>query len=156
MGAKGGLQAILKKENQHLFVLGCVCHSLHLCSAAACKKNPSSVEKFALHIYLFFCHSSKRLLEFKELQELFNVKTHKLLKTASTRWLSLEQVLSPIFEQWVPLTHYFRVGKLVEDRSGTGKDISKALDNEEQVYFCSLSYVFKLTNSLKGFLHGWN
>lgn len=104
VGRIGGVQALLKKDIPFLFVLGCVCHSMHLCSSAASKHIPRYIEKLLRNIYSYFCHSAKRISEFKDLQELFSVKTHKLLKTSATRWLSLEQVIKRVLEQWDCLT----------------------------------------------------
>lgn len=40
MGQLGGVQAKLKeKVNPNIFVIGCICHSLHLCASVASKKN---------------------------------------------------------------------------------------------------------------------
>ncbi|CAG9818146.1 unnamed protein product [Phaedon cochleariae] len=36
MGNKTGIQALFKEEQQNMFILGCVCHSFHLASSAAC------------------------------------------------------------------------------------------------------------------------
>lgn len=149
VGKKGGVQALLKKDVPNLFVLGCVCHSMHLCSSAASKHIPRYVEKLARNINSYFCHSAKRVSEFKELQELFNVKTHKLLKTSSTRWLSLEQVIKRILEQWEPLTHYFRVCETEDDQSDIGSEIYKTLSNSEaKVYFLFMAYVLKEINHI--------
>lgn len=103
MGRKGGVRSHFETENAHLYVMGCNCHSLHLCSSAACKVLPSNLEQLTRNIGSYFAHSSKRLLDFEKLQELFNTKPHKLLKTSSTRWLALGNVVDRISEQWKPL-----------------------------------------------------
>lgn len=94
IGNKGGVNAYLKTKNPNLYIMGCLCHSLHLCSAAASTKLPPHLKILLRNIYSYFSHSTKRLLEFKELQEIFNVKVNKLLRTSTTRWLSLEQVIN--------------------------------------------------------------
>lgn len=146
MGKTNGVQALLKEKIPTLFVLGCVCHSLHLCSSAASKKLPRAVERLTRNIYSYFCHSSKRLFEFKELQELYNVKTHKLLKTASTRWFSLESVVNRVLEQWKPLSAYFLVCDVNDDSADLGCNISQALNAKNKAYLHFVSYILRLTN----------
>lgn len=56
MGHKSGVQQKLLQFNPDLYVLGCTCHSLDLCSSAACLKLPDSVEELTrdIHIFIFF------------------------------------------------------------------------------------------------------
>ncbi|XP_055909043.1 uncharacterized protein LOC129943941 [Eupeodes corollae] len=100
MGKKSGVKTLLQKDQPHLYVMGCICHSLHLCSSAASKKLPSHLEALTRNIYSFFAHSPKRKLKLEEFQKYFSVEVHKILKMSSTRWLSLENVISRILEQW--------------------------------------------------------
>lgn len=93
MGKYNGVQAKLKQINPNIFVLGCICHSLHLCASAAAEKLPSETEDFVRDIYNYLSCSSKRLHEFQEFQDYVNVKPKKLLKPSQTRWLSLEVCL---------------------------------------------------------------
>lgn len=147
MGQKGGVQAYFRNKNQHLYVMGCICHSLHLCSSAAAKTLPSILEILTRNIYTYFSHGSKRLLEFQELQELFSVKVHKILKTSSTRWLALGNVVDRILEQWVALKHYFRVSK-IERNEDLGIQIFSYLTNSNEVYFAFMSYILNVTNKM--------
>lgn len=89
-----GLQARFKALNPNMFYIRCICHSLHLCASYACKTLPNSVELLPRNIYTFFNHSSKRLHEFKEFQDYFSIKPHKILYPSQTRWLSLEKVVN--------------------------------------------------------------
>lgn len=90
MGQKSGVQKRLRDVNKHIFILGCICHSLHLCSSAACKMLPKSIEEFVRSLYNHFSNSSKRIEEFEEFQKFLNLKPHKMLKPSQTRWLSLK------------------------------------------------------------------
>ncbi|XP_071578641.1 uncharacterized protein [Temnothorax nylanderi] len=96
MGNIKGVQAHFKRHNPNLFVMGCVCHSFHLCSSAAATKLPPEIEDFARGIYNFFSNSSQRQIFLEECQIFLNEKPHKILKPSQTRWLSLE--VSFIFE----------------------------------------------------------
>ncbi|KAJ8941791.1 hypothetical protein NQ314_010279 [Rhamnusium bicolor] len=90
MGQLTGVQARFKDRLPNLFVLGCVCHSFHLCSSAATKKLPRSLENFVRNIYNYFSNSSQRLSKLKECQTFMSLKPNKLLHPSRTRWLSLQ------------------------------------------------------------------
>ncbi|CAH1099060.1 unnamed protein product [Psylliodes chrysocephalus] len=90
MGKKTGVQAKFRELNEDIFILGCRCHSLHLCSSAACTKLPKSVEEFVRNLYNHFSNSPRRIDEFEEYQKFLQLKPHKLLRPAQTRWLSLQ------------------------------------------------------------------
>ncbi|KAI8120460.1 hypothetical protein CVS40_8308 [Lucilia cuprina] len=64
-GEVNGFQSKLKSDVD-IFYIKCTCHSLHLCSAYACKKLPKEIEKLCRDIYNFFSHCPKRIDEFKE------------------------------------------------------------------------------------------
>ncbi|KAK4887518.1 hypothetical protein RN001_003789 [Aquatica leii] len=68
MGQLNEVQALLKKNNPFIAILGCPCHSMHLCDSAAAEKFPRSVEQLSRDIYNYFQNSSKRLHELKECQ----------------------------------------------------------------------------------------
>ncbi|XP_060665423.1 uncharacterized protein LOC132797688 [Drosophila nasuta] len=105
-GSLSGLKTKMSK-NTNLFYMKCTCHSLHLCASYSCKKLPSDVEKLCRNIYSYFAWSSKRVLELKEFQDFCDIKPHKILGLAMTRWLSLEKVICRIVEQWDALQLYF-------------------------------------------------
>lgn len=90
MGNIGGVKALFKSILPNIFVMGCVCHSFHLCSSAAAKKLPRSLEDFIRSVYTYFAHSSKRQEALTEFQKFVNLKPHKMLHPSQTRWLSLQ------------------------------------------------------------------
>lgn len=92
IGKHIGVQARFKELLPHLFVLGCKCHSFHLCASAAANKLPRSLEEFIRNIYNYFSNSSKRLEKLKQYQIFVNLKPHKMLHPAQTRWLSLQVI----------------------------------------------------------------
>lgn len=97
MGNKGGVQARFKETNPNLFIMGCICHSMHLCASASAEKLPKSIEEFTRAVYNHFAHSPKRMDEFKEYEEFVQIKPLKLLRPSQTRWLSLEVHISYYF-----------------------------------------------------------
>uniref|UniRef100_A0A1Y1MFW2 BED-type domain-containing protein n=1 Tax=Photinus pyralis TaxID=7054 RepID=A0A1Y1MFW2_PHOPY len=99
-----------------IFVMKCICHSFHLCASYACEKLPEEVEKFARYVYNYFSNSPKRTEELKEFQQFANVSPVKMLHPSSTRWLSLESVVTRLLTQYGALTLYFT------DKASSKKD----------------------------------
>lgn len=52
MGNFNGVQAKLKEICPHIFVMGCICHSMHLCASAAALKLPNQIEDFVRDIII--------------------------------------------------------------------------------------------------------
>lgn len=59
MGNLNGVQAKFREVLPNLFVMGCICHSFHLCASAACLKLPRTIEDLVRDIYSYFSYSSK-------------------------------------------------------------------------------------------------
>ncbi|KAB0790539.1 hypothetical protein PPYR_15060 [Photinus pyralis] len=147
-GSINGVQALLRTLCPNIVVIGCSCHSLHLCTSQATKKLPSTIEQFTRDIYAYFAHSSKRLNELKECQVFANEKPHKILRPSQTRWLSLQAVVDRILEQWNPLNLYFQRASL-EDNLPTAKAILNALRNPiYKLYLLFLSHILSLINKV--------
>lgn len=146
-GNKSGLKARFEQVVPHVFVLGCVCHSLNLCSSAACTKLPKTVEKFCS----YFAPSAVRSEKLLEFQEFCKTQPHRILKLSQTRWLSLQNVISRILEQWNPLTLFFTSETTEADKIGAenASAILSAMKNPIfKLYFLFLSYVLDLINKL--------
>ena len=93
--------------------------------------------------YIFtFSHSAKRS-EYEKFQHFAQTEPRKLLKPAQTRWLSLEQCIQRIIEQWPALELYFE--KSAEsDRLVSSQNIFTALKNPIfKLYFYFLSFVYQ-------------
>ncbi|KAF0687162.1 DUF4371 domain-containing protein, partial [Aphis craccivora] len=107
-----------------IFIIKCICHSIHLCCNQACKSLPRRCEDLARNIYNFFSHSSKRQNQFVQFQQFLNLNVHKMQHTSQTRWLSLPSVVQRIFEQWDALLLYF-----------ADKWLSEKFISVENIYF---------------------
>eukprot|EP00102_Acyrthosiphon_pisum_P027933 XP_016665143.1 PREDICTED: uncharacterized protein LOC107885896 [Acyrthosiphon pisum] len=90
-----------------IFLMKCICHSLHLVRSEACKELPKRCEDLARQIHSYFSQSSKRQSQFNQFQVFLKVKEHKILHPSATRWLSMFSVVSRIVEQWDALKLYF-------------------------------------------------
>lgn len=151
-GNRAGVAKKFEELLPDIFILGCVCHSLALCSSAACAKLPSSVESLARDIISYFSRSSKRLMGLKEHQIFCDIKPHKLLKLSQTRWLSLQAVVNRILEQWQPLVHFLTTetfSKANEKDSIRPDDLLNAMKNNIfKLYFSFLSYILDIINKM--------
>jgi hypothetical protein len=73
MGAKSGLQALLKADVPNVFVLGCICHSFHLCASKAAEVIPTGMETFLRDVSAYFSRSGKRQCELSAIQDMLQV-----------------------------------------------------------------------------------
>ncbi|CAH2002280.1 unnamed protein product [Acanthoscelides obtectus] len=143
MGHISGVQARFRTILPNIFILGCVCHSFHLCSSAAAKKLPRTLEDFIRSIYNYFAHSSKRKEKLEEFQKFVDLKPPKILHPCQTRWLSLQAAVDRLLENWDALRLFFQSEYLEEDLHAT-KSIMDSLENPIfKVYFTFLSYVLE-------------
>ncbi|KAI5702152.1 hypothetical protein M8J76_017078 [Diaphorina citri] len=140
MGQHRGLQARLKEVNKNLYVFGCICHSFHICASEACKRIPQAFEDLCSDIYNYLQKKPKRLGEFKEIQKMLKIKTHNLLKLSRTRWLSMNDVIERVVEQWDALLSYFCLSA-IEDKEHKALPIKCALeDKKTKAYFLFLNF----------------
>ena len=108
MGVHNGVAAFVREKNPEVYVNGCICHLLHLAAEKGAQQLPSSPVDLLIPIFYYLEKSSKRHKAFREVQSCCDVKQHAILKHVCTRWLSLEQALNRLIEQWVPLVEFFR------------------------------------------------
>ena len=105
---------------------------------------PAQIEELARDVYAHFHLSSKRTELYREFQHFCEVEPHKLLKPSVTRWLSLEQVVNRILEQWSALSSYFQS---CEERSGRVIRVTAGLLNPvNKCYYHLLSALLPLFN----------
>ncbi|XP_018570645.1 uncharacterized protein LOC108910509 [Anoplophora glabripennis] len=150
MGDIGGVQAKLKEKiNPNIFVIGCICHSLHLCASMASKKIPSEIEEFVQDIYNYISRSPKRLNIYQEFQAFVELKPHKMLKLSQTRWLSLEAVVVRILEQWSALKLFFTHEVAEEKELQKAINILDKFNNVNvELYLTFLSYIIPHINKM--------
>lgn len=93
-------------------------------------------------------HSPKRLSEYTEFQSFTDVQPHKILHPSCTRWLSLEEVVKRIIEQWPALTLYFTSAAL-EDGMATASRVLEELNNPvTKIYFAFLAFILPVVNKV--------
>ncbi|XP_043277820.1 zinc finger MYM-type protein 1-like [Venturia canescens] len=148
MGKTNGVQARFRQILPHIFVLGCVCHSCHLCASAAANKLPKSIEDFARSVYNHFSNSSKRTGELAEYQTFVDLKPQKMLRPSQTRWLSLQAAVDRILHHWDALTLYF-TNAVFEDNLHSTESILNCLKTPVyKLYLTFLSYTLESVNKL--------
>ena len=127
--------------------IGCISHLANLCCVAAVKQLPLPVEELLIDVYFHFSHGAKRKEEYREFLEFCDVAPLKILKHASTRWLSLEKCVNRFLQQWPALLSYFESH---EDRERPGR-VKRCADYlasvEMKAYFVFLSFILQPLNS---------
>lgn len=147
-GQHHSLSKLFAKDIPNLFLIKCVCHSFHLCASYACKKLPRGVEDFARDVYNYIQNSPKRIGDYKEFQCFVNIKPHKLLHPAQTRWLSLLQVVKRLLEQLPALKLYFQSAVLTDRLLAAQSILDKCLEPTTELYLEFLSFVLPYFNDL--------
>lgn len=147
MGQHNSLSSRLVAENPHLFVLKCVCHSFHLCASYACLKLSREPETLIRDIYSYFNNSPKRTGILKEFQQFLDLKPHKILHPAQTRWLSLRAAVCRILEQYAALKLYFTEAALT-DHLNADSILFRLNNPYNKLYLEFLEFSLELFNNM--------
>jgi hypothetical protein len=147
-GDNNSLKTRLIEKTNDLFVVKCLSHTAHLIAAHACEELPDNLNKFMNNICSYFSNSAKRNREFESIQKCYEVPIHKLIRKADTRWLSMEQCVNRIVEQWEPLKTYFMLETGDSRNEELVKDIVSELTSRTTYAFLlllknSLAYVIQ-------------
>ena len=105
-----------------------------------------------LNLYLLLKNSSAKTSIFNEIQQSYNQPSLKLIKAATTRWLSHGRAAQRILDRYQALVEALETmyGRKQEPAvSGVMQELVKA---ETAATFCFLSDVLECTNSLQVFL----
>ncbi|RXM32619.1 hypothetical protein EOD39_6071 [Acipenser ruthenus] len=90
------------KKGQHIYLVGCACHLIHIAAERTSRELSVSIEDHLITIFVYLEKSSKR-----KAQKMCDANVRMILKLCSTRWLSLGQCVNRHLEQWDPLTSFF-------------------------------------------------
>ncbi|KAG5890191.1 hypothetical protein JTB14_010654 [Gonioctena quinquepunctata] len=146
VGEKNSIFSHLKSEKPEIVCIKCSCHMIHLAASAACLQLPRSVEDVLRNIGAHFSKSYSRQEKFREFQNFFDTGIHKIVMPSITRWLSLEQCVKRVLEQYEPLCAYFRLINF-EDHSKTTEMIINTLENKYTlIYFQFMAYILEILN----------
>ena len=135
----------LKGKQPSLVAFHCNCHVAALIANHACNVLPDYLEDLTVQIWYFFQKSPKRQRILHEFQVFNECKPHKLLKSAQTRWLSLEACVNRLLEQYDALLSYFRS---TEEKQATVRRITAGLENPlSRLYLMFLSDALPVINA---------
>ncbi|KAJ8872996.1 hypothetical protein PR048_026612 [Dryococelus australis] len=104
----------------------------------ACDYLPRRCEDLTINIYNYMKCSAKRQSQISAYQKFLELKAHKLLHPAQTRWLSLLAVVERVIEEWDALLLFFS-DKWQEDCTMAAEEIFSALRDP----FMKLFYIFQ-------------
>ncbi|CAD6235984.1 GSCOCG00012450001-RA-CDS [Cotesia congregata] len=110
MGDKNSVRTRFEQSCPGIYIMKCLCHSLHLCASNACSELPAECEK---------------LPHLKEIQSILALKAHKILRPAQTRWLSIRAVVERLLEQWDGLFLYFNNDQIATEENKS--DVARIL-----------------------------
>ena len=146
-GRHNSVLSRIKNVQPEVLDIGCICHLANLCCVYAVKQLPMPVEELLIDVYFHFNHSAKRKEQYHEFLEFCDVAPLKILKHASTRWLSLEKCINRFLQQWPALLSYFESH---EDRERPGR-VKRCADYlasvEMKAYFRFLSFILEPLNA---------
>lgn len=128
MGQNNSVSQSIRKNHPHVIISKCSCHIIHLVASYACSKMSNSLEDFCRKIYNHFSRSPKHTEVLREFQVFYETEPHKMLRPCQTRWLSLQQCVDRILEQWDALSHYF-ILQNHEDPTHVNTHIIQTLQN---------------------------
>lgn len=147
MGRSNGVAAHLLKQNDSIFIFGCICHSEHLIASAAGDLLPKNIEGLMHNLFSYFSRSPKRQCILNEIQEGMKSDKFKMINPSRTRWLALENSVKRILNQWKVLQSTFLLSA-VEDKTSVGQIILSDLNNPfTKAYFCFLNHVLPIFNN---------
>lgn len=151
MGNKNSVSTRFKEVCPGIVVIKCICHSAHLCASEACKTLPRRCEDLARDIYNFLKCSAKRQAVLVQFQTFLDLKPHKMLHPAQTRWLSLVAVVERILEQWEALLLFFTDMSLSEHILSADHILALLRDPFIKMYYLFLQWILPKFTTLNAY-----
>lgn len=140
-GRKNSVISRIMEAQPHVMDIGCICHLANLCCKAGVKTIPYAIDEMLVDIFYHFHHSAKRKEQYSEFLEFTEVEPLKILKHSTTRWLSLQKVVSRTLHHWDALSSYFNSHDQVES-DGKIHRLAHLLKNPEvKMYFYYLEFI---------------
>jgi hypothetical protein len=146
VGKHNSVFSHLKDSHPDIACIKCSCHSIHLAASKACLNLPRSVEDLLRNLGSYFSRSFSRQEDLRSMQIFFNEEIHKILYPGQTRWLSIEQCVNRVLEQYLVLKAYLNTA-LKDDPSSTLESMLNTMNNSFTIaYLEFMSYILgKLT-----------
>ena len=109
-GHKGGVSALMKKENPMLVNVHCLAHRLALSTSQGASDIIAKLKNYQQtinDIYCYFSKFAKRSQGLKKVQEVLESDVLKIKEVHSVRWFSFYNALYAIYHSWGALVTYF-------------------------------------------------
>jgi hypothetical protein len=97
----------LRKQNNDMISMGCLCHVLHNAVKNASSLLKIDIEAIILRTYSEFSSHSKRLEELMEFYHFCDLEFSELLRHVPTRWLTLLPASEKLYVNFQPVKSYF-------------------------------------------------
>uniref|UniRef100_H3B7B9 HAT C-terminal dimerisation domain-containing protein n=1 Tax=Latimeria chalumnae TaxID=7897 RepID=H3B7B9_LATCH len=104
---KNSLSVCFKGKNESTYINSCSCHVLHNAAQHASKAFVEASEDFLVDLYYYFQGSTLRQVGAAEFAGFCDQEYQRVLKYASTRWLSMELAVARTLKQYRSLKSYF-------------------------------------------------
>ena len=115
VGTNHSVSTYFKKIVPDIVMFKCICHSLQLAASKASSVLPAHIDFLVRESYNWFAHSTKRLCDYNELHmKLADEVTLMLLQLSATRWMSCNECVRRILNQWNVLQKFFHQAALEE------------------------------------------
>lgn len=147
IGKNNSFMTRLQQETNALIVLPCICHSSAVVASNACSKLPRTPEEFVRNVASHFSCSTKRTAELAEMQEFFHMEQKKMLKLATTRWLSMQHAIKRILDNWQILYNHFQVAKLEENSKAVNIIYDEFNNSVNKAILLFLNYFLNFFNT---------
>ncbi|KAK0066446.1 hypothetical protein Bpfe_003878 [Biomphalaria pfeifferi] len=142
-----GVYSLLKAEVPTVFGIGCDCHSFSLCFNYAIKMLPSYFETFLHDIATYFVNKGKQLTDFGVNVDIVNSLQDKVQELSSTRWLSYENIINVILDQWNVLINYFQIDSKTDNVDTSLQIYSTMLTRGTKHMLLFLQYILQKVNT---------
>lgn len=138
-GQYNGVYSILKEKVPNLLLIRCMSHSLQLAVTHACRATlPRSIMYIVDQTYSWFSRSSDRQIKYKNLYTALhhdeNNEPLKIPRQCDTRWLSIENSISRILDQWDYLKQHFDQCR-ISDKCFTAETLFNLYNDEANLAF---------------------
>ncbi|XP_032232397.2 uncharacterized protein LOC5507745 [Nematostella vectensis] len=111
VGKRNSIMTRGQSKNDVVYFSGCQCHVVHStameASTALTEATGFDVQDLMVDVFYWFDQSTKRKAKLVEYAQFCDQEYRKILKYGSTRWLSMEKVVTLLLKQYHTLRSYF-------------------------------------------------
>lgn len=131
-GEKSGVKARLSTVIPKAIFIVCPAHKLHNVGKHAMMMQPNEVKDFITKAYTML-KSSNKLHEFKNIQKVKELPSHRILRWIKLRWVQLLSCVERIIEQWLALLQM--AINLANDNDEIGIRVLQLMNDKNTFWF---------------------